>query len=374
MDDTAQYWTFLYLRAAGTLHNKTIDSARAGMESCSDLLSQAQLPHRAIQRRLVAASEPGAAAALRCYISHQIVYTCDDLVAGFGSHGFSRADLLPLVLDDRSLLGERRDRPPSAYKAFATTVLETFDPQQSSLSTWTTRLVRQHKELNDLLLEYGVYLVSDWAILNDTKESQLQSALGDFHHVSAVELDQASALLEGYHAIYRYERLQKRQTGRCPAPSADQLQRIAIYLDEEYSIALADYQVMQRLQTLAQQLRALRIYSRSKVLPAASLDTPNHSLTLDNIPSEDRDLDGEEGRYARFLAESQQEFLASLDEALKIVIEQRVALLKRRKARGAAPNEMPRPQQFLKGLQLFHCLGQTMTEIAPQIDAAARTR
>ena len=368
MEHASHYWTFLYLSASGTPQHKTIERARSWLEQqCGDLISQPDLPHRAIQRRLKAQQMTAAEACLRCYISQQIIYACRDLETSFGKrHSFSGSDLLPLVLDDASLISDGyakaarlvpgEHRSPSAYRSFATKVLESFDPQQSSLSSWTSRLVRQDSEVNVVLLEKGVYLVSDWAILNDTKLSQLESALGGFHQLSAAEVKQAIALLEGYHAVYRHDRWRQKQSGRCSAPATSQLQRIAAYLTGEYALALSANQVMQRLQTLAQQLRTLRIYNRSKVLPADSLDISDQAVTLDSLATE---ADPEDDSVDVFLAKYRQQFLSSLDDALKTVVEQRVTCLGQRKG--------DRPQRFLKGLQLFHCLGEAMRDIAPQI-------
>ncbi len=358
MDDISQYWTFLHLTAAGTPQRRTIDSTRTWLErEGSDRISRQELPHRDIQRWLKAHQAEAAEACLRCFISHQIVYACQDLEAGFGKrHGVSRYDLLHLVLDDTSLI---RDRPQSSYQSFASKVLDSFDPQQSSLSTWTIRLVRQHSEVNAVLLEHGVYLVSDWAILNDTKPSQLEAS-GMFHLLSAVEMSQASALLEGYNAVYRSDRWrqkQKQRVGRCAPPSTDQLQRIAAYLADEYSLSLSANQVMQQLQSLAQQLRALRIHNRSKVLPTDSLDNPDQAKTLNSLSATDASSDDVQADV--FLGEYRQQFLSSLDDALKTVVEQRVSFLGRRKG--------DRPQRFLKGLHLFHCLGEAMKDIAPKI-------
>ncbi|MEC4812105.1 MAG: hypothetical protein SAK29_02315 [Scytonema sp. PMC 1069.18] len=48
-------------------------------------------------------------------------------------------------------------------------ILQSFDCQRSNLSTWSGQKVKQHKPLNQFLLERGLYLASDWAILNDTR-------------------------------------------------------------------------------------------------------------------------------------------------------------------------------------------------------------
>ncbi|MEO0405846.1 MAG: hypothetical protein AAF289_00700 [Cyanobacteria bacterium P01_A01_bin.135] len=346
------YWTFAYLSASGEVRHKPMESARDWFKQrCQDLLAKSDLPHRAIQRRLKTESDPLAKFCLRCFISQQIVYACQELAQRFGqAHGFSRRDLLPFVLDDDSLINPR---PQTGYRPLATQVLESFDPQQSNLSTWTARLVRQKSDLNAFLLEHGVYLISPWAILNDTKQTQLEGALGDFHQLSTAEVKQADALLEGYHAVYRQERVEQRRSGRCTAPSTDQLRRIAAYLLEEYVLSLSERQVMQQLQVLAQRLRAYRIYNRSKVFPTETLDNPDQKVSVDALPAPDEDTD--DGSEA-FLKQYRQELQSSLDEALAAVVEQRVAYLTKRKG--------GEPRKFLDGLRLFHCMGEVMGAIA----------
>jgi hypothetical protein len=48
---------------------------------------------------------------------------------------------------------------------------------------------------NAFLLEHEVYLVSDWAILNDTSSKQLQRIFSQFHHLTSQEIQQAMQLL-----------------------------------------------------------------------------------------------------------------------------------------------------------------------------------
>lgn len=383
MDVPSHYWTFVYLNAAGQLRLKDYADAKAWFEQhCSDLIEQAQIPHSVIQHRLTQArlalpasiaptarhqtsstdspntiSLHPAEACLRCFISHQISYACQQLDEQFGTiHGFNRFDLLPLVLNDDRLLSRHS---PSSYRSLATEILDTFDPQRSHLKTWAIRLVRHHKELNRVLLEHGIYLVSDWAILNDTELPQLDRILAEFHHLSTFEIQQASTLLESYHAIYRSDRLHQNQSGgRCLIPNQTQLQRMAAYLQAEYDLTRSPQQLLQDLQTLADQLRRYRIAVRSKVLPTDSLDIPDQQLMVETLPTPRQEPSDDDGMQD-FLSHYRQQFIQSLDEALTHVVDQRVTFFQRRKGN--------RAHLFLKGLQLFHCIGQTMAVIAPQI-------
>lgn len=90
------------------------------------------------------------------------------------------------------------------------------------------RLVKQHHELNAFLLEQGLCMLSDWAILNDTKPKKLRRVLTQFHHFTDPEVQQAVILLESYHAIYRRDRILQAQKGACPDPRPHNSRKSAI--------------------------------------------------------------------------------------------------------------------------------------------------
>ncbi|MGK7891167.1 MAG: hypothetical protein AB4042_17700 [Leptolyngbyaceae cyanobacterium] len=309
---------------------------------------------------------------LRCAISHQIDYACQQIADQFGTnHGFSRMVLVAAVLHDECLLAQQRSprspRQASAYRSLATEIVETFDPDRSSLRVWTVRRVRHDNTINTILLEHGVYFVSDWAILNDTNEAQLERILAEFYRLSQMEVQLAVLLLESYHTVYRGDRLQQRQTGRCPAPTPDQLQRIAQYwqtLQQEDGRTQLPTpsapQTLQQLQALAHCLRDYRIHHRGGKQLTESIDDPNFDPkgTAMIAPSGESE-ESEDGNNDELMALYQQVVERSLDQAIQTVIEQRVATLRKRKGN--------RDQLFLKGLALFHGQGLTMTQIAPHL-------
>ncbi|MEO0835550.1 MAG: hypothetical protein AAFY16_06095, partial [Cyanobacteria bacterium J06642_3] len=65
-----------------------------------------------------------------------------------------------------------------------------------------------------------------------------------------------------------------------------------------------------------------------------------------------------------FLKSYQQQFQQSLDQAISTVITQRLSKFKGKKA-AKAP-------QFIKALELFHCQGESMSAIAPQVELQAQ--
>ena len=300
---------------------------------------------------------------LRCFISNQIRQVCVQLELQFGrGQGFTRRDLFPLVLDDtldnfHDSVARKTNK--SVYKPLAVEILETFEPQKASLSTWTTRKVKQHKELNTFLLEHGVYLVSNWAILNDTNLKQVSRILSEFHHLTPVEIKQACFVLETYHAIYRRDRLKRRQAGiksKCPSPTKEQLEQIATLLSQKAQLTLTGEETLIKIQELAELLREYRIYVRTKVFQRQkSLDEPDINQKLLNNPaSSSRSNEQEE-----FSQSFNQQFQKCLKKSIEYATQNRFNYLERKKPEKA--------QKFLIALELFHCNGQSMGKIAPLI-------
>lgn len=224
MGSASRYWKLVRLDRRGRRTVEEIVPAKGLFrQQFPDLTSQSHVPERTIELHLLGllgqSSEASvvdnavpllAEQCLRCYISSQIEQVCLQLEFQFGrEHGFTRSELFPFVLDDvlDNLRGTRpqnkSESQPKAYQSMATQILQTFTPERASLSTWTARLVKHQRELNAFLLAHGVYLVSDWAILNDTTPKQLRRILAEFHQLTSVEIERASLLLESYHAVYR---------------------------------------------------------------------------------------------------------------------------------------------------------------------------
>lgn len=332
--------------------------------------SPAELPNVVIQRRLMtflaeSRDRNPAEYCLRCYISHQIEQVCLQLESQFGAdHGFTRNDLFAFVLDDDGDWITSRKRP-TQYRSLATEILETFDPDRAGLSTWVTRLVRHHKELNAFLLQQGVYLVSDWAILNDTSPKQLERIFTEFHAQTPVEIQQALHLLQSYHHIYRRDRLQQRQRGvkgQCPPPTPIQLEQMAAYLHPLVYPALTPEAILSRLQAIATQLRHYRVHIRGGALVSQSIDRPDTQIPA--LAMQTHDPDETEMEQQTFLMGYREQLLVGLDQVTAQVVGDRLALLQRKRSQAA--------QQFLKALHLFHCQGQSMTEIAAQVGLQAQ--
>ncbi|RUS98537.1 hypothetical protein DSM106972_081660 [Dulcicalothrix desertica PCC 7102] len=311
---------------------------------------------------------------LLCFISWQIEQTCLSLEQQFGDfHGFKSRDLLGYVLDDDGSL-----EPSKGYKCLAREILENFDPDKSSLVTWTNRKVKQHRELNKYLLERGLYLMSDWAILNDTKIKQLPKILGSFHSLTNIEIKQAQQLLEAYHKIYRTERLCQRTDykilGKCNPPRTEQLQAMIKILQtqaiDNLSNGLSTKVVMQKLQNLAERLREYRLHVRNASFKTISLDAElyKNSTFVDRVPDTNSNniINPTEDVYEinEFLKTYRSQMISCLDSALHTVIAYRSEKLQKK--------DTEKVQQFLTALQLFHCQRLSMGNIAKQLNLRAQ--
>lgn len=379
MGVASRYWKLVRIDAAGNRKIEEIAPAKAFfLASFPELTAQNELPDASIQRQLwqwmrEAAEDvrPLAKRCLQCYISSQIEQACQQLAAQFGiEHGFTYKDLLPFVLDDDGRRPRSNQSPPnsSSYKSLLNEILDSFDPEQSTLATWATRRVKHHKELNAFLLECGVYLVSDWAILNDTTSKQLQRIFSEFHRLTPHEIEQARELLESYHAIYRAQRLQQRQAGKkgqCLPPTPEQLQQIIQHLSTRTNKRLSPTTAIAQLQTIASRLRQYRIHVRSGTLPTESIDAPASGTSPDRNPFlEFSDRQDATDEQSEFLSHYRQQFLICLDRVLAQVIQAQVTKLQRKNPQKA--------EKFLTALELFHCRGQSMTEIAPIVNLQAQ--
>ncbi len=301
---------------------------------------------------------------LRCYISHQIAQACLDLGAKFGSrNGFTYEDLLPFVLDDEgrycTKVASRSLRSNSVhvpYRSLAMTILQTFDPAKGTLNTWVTRYVRQHPELKRFLLQHGVYIVSDWALLNDTTSKRLQQILAEVYQLTQLENQQACELMQSFHAVYREDRLQQRMARTkqpCQPPTTDQLVRIADDLKARTSRTLSPEAILRQLQAIATKLRQYRISAQGGLVLGVSFDQPEIQPFVDRAQTceDDEEID--------FLKYYQNQFIECLDGAISEVIGDAIYKLQRQR--------LSVDQLFITALHFFHCQGQSMTQIAPQI-------
>ncbi len=363
---TYYYWTLIRINAAG---NRQVEPIPWAQTFCNQvfakLIDVSNTNNKDIQLQLLnlygdASTERSmnAQRCLLCFISWEIEKVCLNLEKQFGTvGGFTSRDLLPYVLDD-----DGRLQPTSSYQCYSLEILQSFDINQSSLSSWTNRKVKQHPALSKFLLECGIYLLSDWAILNDTQPKQLERILSQFHSLTVTEIQHNKWLLSSYHKVYRAQRLQQRKarkTSKCQPPTIEQLQQISEKLN---SLSKGDWSVstdnlMAQLQQLAKYLREYRIHVRGGSLATESIDN-NYLGSTNTIDNQ------EENQTSEFLKLYRPQFLECLDNALATVTQTRVNKIQRKDAIKAS--------KFLTALKFFHCQGLSMTEIAKRIEMKAQ--
>jgi hypothetical protein len=321
----------------------------------SSLPTEENVLHRHIQHQLMQwyrfddTHRQMAEGCLRCLISHLIKDYCLKLEQEYGQkHDFTSAELFAQVLVDRQRLRTDATRPNE--QSLTTRILQTFDPNKSSLSTWTRRVFKSDRLVKDFLLSHEIELVTDWMILCYTTPGKLQKVLTYFGRTQA-EIDQALQLLNTYHEIYRNELLQKRKAGsksRYPDPTPEQLRKIAEKLSSNRTISseevLKNEEVLKKLQKLASLLREYRF---SRPLPSAPyIEMP----VEDDEPSE-------------MLASYRLQFDRCLTQSVKQVIQNRFDYLQRR----GTERSQNQAQKYLTALRLFHCSGLSLKEIAHQL-------
>jgi hypothetical protein len=343
MENETQYWTLLRLKADGSYQPTVLAAAQTFLLSQNLDRPETIIPH------LLSQSDPRARLCLRCYISHEIVQTCAGLVRQFGqTYQFQMSDILPFVLDDQG------HPNPTPYKPLAQNILDRFVPQSGSLRNWTIRLVRQQATLQAFLLEQGLHLITDWAILNDTEPTSLERILPEFHQLTQRETQAAITLLGAYRNIYRRDRQHKAGRQRCQDPTEEQLQRIALLLPTP----LAPSTILSQLKKLAHQLRQYRIHRRGSKLHQGgleqSLDIPEIAQQIEYQISQLQD-DDIALQMQTFLQEFRQEFAIALEQSLSQVVQARLQ------------QKPKKAKQFLLALEQLHCQRRSMGDIALDI-------
>jgi hypothetical protein len=393
--NACQYWTLLRLNAAGQARPQIMTQAQAFFQT--QFADRPAPTEASIQAQLLTlarsqdADRELAALCLRCYISHQISWACRRLVKDFGCfYHFDLADLLPYGLEDdgqlhawrsasailaiQPLANQPLTNPTSAtrttltgetglpqrcpakrYEPLGLKVLRTFQPGSGSLSGWTSRLLKTQPELVSFLLEQGLYLISDWAILNDTLPSQLEKLLMDFYQLSTLAVAQGRAILAVYRDIYWADRQRQPAGLRCPVPTAEQLQRMSAQLSAQFSFTYSSPTLLIKIQQIALYLRQYRIYRKGGPFPPLL----RQSASLFEIPDSGGSLEEPDGQL---LASYQAAFEEAFDSAL-------AAALSVHQGRFRSASKCA---QFQVALRLYHQGQLPMGDIAKRLGLRAQ--
>jgi len=197
----------------------------------------------------------------------------------------------------------------------------------------------QQKDLQRALSGHGIYLASDWAILNHATLLQVERRLAG--QLSQIQLERTMLVLASFHSVYRHDRLQRVGAGqRCAAPTAEQLARMGKQLA---TAGLPDYkpeQILRSLRFLACQLRQIK--------PTA--------IPLDETVATPSPLPDEQDE---FLAHYQIQVRRCLKQAIRLVFDQKLADLQQANPAKTAA--------FMQALSLFFLNKMPMAQIAPLV-------
>ncbi len=308
------------------------------------------IPELASRRSVTQQSDLNAQATaglcLRCYVSHAIFEACQKMTQQFGDHyGFSLVDILPVVLTDdgRKLIlwddarqtqitvNKNGETQPSSYSLFSVEILRKFNPNRQNLKAWTFLLTRRHRELTAILEEeYGLWLSTPWAILNQATSKQLKSL---------TESDRT--LVQVFHNVYRRDRRQQAATGKCPDPSEVQLIEMLNLLQQPLN-SVDERQ--EQLQKLLEQLKKIAAFLREQQMNPPETDSPTPD-SPDFLQSE----------WLNW------KLIDILRDAIHQVIPQQIAQLE--KSRFYAEFS----SQYLPGLRLIYCERKSQGEIAKEL-------
>lgn len=200
-----KYWFFVGVDSFGNCLTQELKETFAFFVSqFPEVVDCVNVPHLNIQHLLMQWYQEDetrhqmALSCLRCFISNQIKEICEQLEGKFGrKHDFTSAELLPLVLDSIQKAPRQQDNANTSEQSLTTRIIESFDPEKSNLSSWTSRMFKSDRLVKRFLLERGIEQVTDWMILSYTNSARLERVLSRFDCTKA-EIDFARQLLNYY--------------------------------------------------------------------------------------------------------------------------------------------------------------------------------
>lgn len=283
---------------------------------------------------------------LRCYISYPILQSCYKRARLFGTgNGFTYRDLLPFVLNDDGTV------EPAPFTPFAIEILNSYSTaHQCSLSYWADLRVRRNPELNQFLLEHGLRLSSDWALLNRAKLKDLEG------------IDRP--LVEVFHQVYRRDRPQQHRQGmrqKCSDPTERQLQDMLTVLRDRQVLLHSTNSLLAQLRRIAQNLRQQSIWGgRGFPLaePLETTDPETGEVSFKEIPDQQYISDPEKSERLELQAFCYQQLLACLDHGIRTALSDRIQQLQQR------PHYAQFAPQLIPALRLFYFEGKSQGQIA----------
>ncbi|MEA5500567.1 hypothetical protein VB834_20310 [Limnoraphis robusta Tam1] len=362
MSVLSRYWLWVKVDSFGKCKIQEVEAAKAFVLEHFGKLDHSEC-HAQIQRQLVQWHQSKfsqlAEVCLCCFISNQIRDICLELENKFGqNHNFTSDEIFPLVLEYAPKSQAPTLHPESLYSR----ILQNFDPEKGTLSTWTNPVLKTDQKIKQFLLEHGIEQITDWLILNRTSPGKLQRLLSEFQRTDT-EIENALQLLNSYHSVYRNQLLNQRRSASTkpyPAPTLEQLSEMAKLLSNvcEYS----PEEILEQLQNLAKLLRQERIYRLTKgQVEIQKIET----LVEVDFPCK---IDSETEKQEDFAVAYRQQIEACLTHAVGRVIQGRITYYQGQKNTLKAQQKAQiKTDNFLKALHLFHCREISMSQIAYQL-------
>lgn len=372
MEASSRYWTICQISLTQERTGYQRRSLPLAQEFFQSQFSDSPVAERSIQTTLMShfqaqqvASTQRAQAGLclRCKVSYPILKACQNLDNLFsGDKLFTYRDLLPFVLNDdgktliildndgktQLAVDDSGNTQPKSFNPFTVEVLRTFKSHASSMSldNWAFLQTKQHSELRAFLSEFGFQTLSDWALLNRVRPKQLEQLS-----------DRDRQLVEVFHAVYRRDRRQQQQVGRCGDPNELQLTEMENLLQQR-GILLNSQALIKALKQVAKQLRQLDVWQSREPLEVQNLETGSYELRTDLPADSINELDAEQQEFLELL---QQQLSLILERAIEQSIQAQIAQLKKSK------KYAPFASCLISGLRLYYCDGLSLREIGPQL-------
>ena len=318
---------------------------------------------------------------LRCYVSQPILQACKERACLFSGNTIFQELLNRLlnrvlnddgetlvVVDDASkqhyILNCREEIEPTQYHFVSVEALTAYNPnveKRLSLQNWAYYFTRRHPQVKAVLTEVGFHGLSDWALLNRARASQMEQVSERSRH-----------LIQVFHAVYRRDRRQRSATdpvsgegqssrsGRCPDPSNIQLEEMLKRLQEMNVMVASTTALLNELHQVAAQLRQFDIWNQRKAPMAETLEFYNAetgTTTLrQDLPNpatnEVDDVENDE-----MLAFIRQQLDDALEQGIERGIDDKLQALKKGRRAKIAPKYIP-------GLKMYYCEQKSTREIA----------
>lgn len=322
---------------------------------------------------------------LRCYVSHSIVKGCE-IIASKTADKKLLQNLLPYALNDdgntfivvgsdakTQLIVQKSGelQPiPKAGNFVSIEVISSYNPQLSnskkseSLDNWCIRRIKQNKDLQKLLLEYGVWVPSNWSLLCREIPKSLEACLKN-----SEKSGNERHLIEVFHEVYRRDRRKLNSRKKCEEPTPAQLEEMMFLLQGKGITLSSEQELIQKFQEIAEILRQDNHAIKTGKPQADSIDASS-SLEEDNSSFSILNQLGTENNDSEHMEENElREVLNTLPaealySAISFRIPQRVESLKAKKA------SRDYAEKFVDGLQLYyHEINPlSLKEIAQQWD------